>query len=117
HVVAVIAHERGQVEGDGEPLAAVREKIFVALVGFLRRGEARELAHGPHFAAVSAGVYAAGVRRLAGIIQVVVVAPVGGKVGLGVEATDRHAGNGGETRIAVRVEVDARGRADGLLGR
>src|SRR5205823_4278884 len=42
------------------------EEVMVAAVGLLRRGEARELAHGPELAAVHVGVDAAGVRELAG---------------------------------------------------
>ncbi len=115
-MIAVVAHQRRQIERDGEALTAVRQQIFVALVGLLGRGEAGELAHGPHLAAIAGGVNAARVRRLAGIVQILVVAPVFGKIGLRIETANGHAGNGGEAGVAVLVEIDASGLANGLLG-
>ena len=94
----------------------MREQILVALVGLLGRGEAGELAHGPHLAAIAGGVNAARVRRLAGIVEVLVVLPVFGKIGGRVEAANRHAGDGGVAGVAVLVKIDAGGRADRLLG-
>ncbi len=67
--------------------------------------------------AVAGGVNASRVRRLAGIAEVLVVAEIRRQVGLGVEAADRHSGNGGEAGVAVLVEVGAGGRADRLFGR
>jgi hypothetical protein len=87
-------------------VAAVREEVLVALIGFLGRSKARELAHGPHLAAIAAGVNAARVRRLTGVVQILVIAPVGGQIGLRVQAADRHARDGTEAGIAMFVEVD-----------
>src|SRR5271165_6109594 len=115
-MVAVVAHQRGQIEGDRESMAAVLQQIFIPLVGFLGRGEARELAHGPHLAAIARGMNAARKRRLARIVQILFVRPVGGKIGGRIQAANRQAGDGGEPRVAVLVEVDACGRADGLFG-
>ena len=67
HVVAVVAHERRQIEGNGQSAAAVSQQILVALVRFFRRSEAGELAHGPQLAAIAGGMNAAGERRLAGV--------------------------------------------------
>ena len=116
-MVGVVAHERGQIEGDRKSAAAVLEQIFVALVGLLGRGEARELPHGEKLAAISGGVNAARVGRLAGIAKILLFAPVLGEIGLRVETANGHAGNGGEARVAVLVEIHAGRRADGTLGR
>ena len=51
-VVGVVAHQRRQIEGDREAGLALFEQIVIAAVGFLRRGEAGELAHGPELAAI-----------------------------------------------------------------
>ena len=115
-VVGVVAHQGGQIEGDGQPGAAVGEQVLVALVGFLRRSEAGELAHGVQLAAIAGGVNAAGVRRLAGIAEIGVVFPVFGQVGLGVKAANGVAGDGGVAGVAMLVEIGAGGRANGLLG-
>ena len=116
-MVGVVAHQRGQIEGDGESAAAMLQQIFVALVGLLGRGEAGELPHGEKLAAISGGVNAARVGWLAGIAEIVLFAPILGQIGLRVEAANGHAGNRGEARMAVLVEIYARGRADGSLGR
>ena len=68
-MIGVIAHQRGQVECDGKAAAAVLEQIFVALVGFLGRGESGELPHGVELAAISGGVNAAREWRLRREIQ------------------------------------------------
>ena len=107
----------GRSNATDKPAAAVLEQILVALVGFLRRGEAGELAHGPELAAIAGGVNAAREGRLAGIAEILVVAPVLGQIGLRVEPANRHAGDRGEARVAVLVEIDAGGRADRALGR
>ena len=115
-VIGVVAHQRGQIEGDREPAAAVFEQIFVALVGFFGRGEAGEHAHRPELAAVAGRMNAARVGRLAGIAEVLIVVPVGGQIGLGVEAADRDVRDGAEAGVAVLVEVGAGGSADRLFG-
>src|SRR5436305_1028199 len=91
------------------------EQILVAAVGFLGRGEARELAHGIKLAAISGRVDAAGKRRLAGVAEKILFAPIGWQIGGRVEAANRHAGNCGEARVPVLVEVHARWCADGSL--
>src|SRR5262249_35065532 len=109
------AHERGQVEGYGQPAATVGQQILVALVGLLRRGKPGELAHGPQLAPVAAGMDAARVGWLAGIVQVLLDVPVLGEVGLGIETTHRLAAERGKAGVAVLVEIDAAGRADRLF--
>ena len=115
-MVAVVAHQRGQIEGDRQSAAAVRQQIFVALVGLLRRGEAGELAHGPHLAAIAGGVNAARVRRLAGIVQVLFVLPVCGKIGGRVQPANRHAGDGGEARVPCSSRLMPVGAPIGFSG-
>jgi hypothetical protein len=115
-VIGIVAHERGQIEGDREPAAAVLEKIFVALVGFFRRGEAGEHAHRPELAAVAGCVNAARVGRLARVAEILIVIPVGGEIGLGVEAADRDVRDGAETGAAVFVEVGAARSANRFFG-
>ena len=116
-MVGVVAHERGQVKGDGKSAAAMFEQIFVALVSLFGRREARELAHGEKLAAISGGVNAAREGRLAGIAEIIFFAPVFGQIGLRVEAANRHAGDCGEARVVVIVEIHAGGGADRPLGR
>ena len=65
-VARVVAHQRGQVERHRESSLSLRQQVVVAAVGFLGRGEARELAHGPESAAVHVGVDAASEREFAG---------------------------------------------------
>ena len=115
-MIGVVAHQRGQIEGDRESAAAMFEKIFVALVGFFGRGEAGEHAHRPELAAVAGRVNAARVGRLAGIAEVLIVVPVGGKIGLRVETANRGVRDRAEAGVAVLVEVGAGGRADGFFG-
>ena len=88
-MVGVVAHERGQIEGNGEAAAAVFEEIFVALVRFFGRGEAGEHTHRPKLAAVAGRVNAARVGRLARIPEVLLVIPIGGEISLGVKAANR----------------------------
>ena len=59
--VAVVAHQRGEIEGGGEARLPVGEQELEALVGLLRRPEAGEHAHGPEATAVHGGLNAAGV--------------------------------------------------------
>ncbi len=66
-------------------------------------------------AAIAAGMNAARKRRLAGIAKILLVIPVFGKIGGGVEPADRDAGNGGEPRLPMLVKIDAAGRADRLF--
>src|SRR5580704_17522646 len=92
------------------------EQILVALVGLFGRRESGELPHGVELAAISRSVNAAGERRRAGISEIFFLAPVLGEVGLGVEAANRDAGNGGEARVPVFVEIHSGGCANRLLG-
>ena len=87
-MIGVVAHQRGQVEGHRESAAAVLQQILVTLVGFLRRSKAGEHAHGPELAAIAGRVNAAGVGRLAGIAEILVVVPS--------RREDRPACRGGE---------------------
>src|ERR1700757_1114511 len=111
-MIGVVAHQGGEVERDGQPAAAVLEQIFVALVGLLRRSEAGELPHRIKLAAISRSMNPACERRLAGISEISFFAPVGGKIGLRVEASNGHTGDCREARAAVLVDIHARRRAD-----
>ena len=62
-VVGVVAHQGGEIEGDGETRGSVPEQELVAPVGLVRRPESGELAHRPQLAAVSRGMDAAGERK------------------------------------------------------
>ena len=64
-MVGVVAHQRRQVECHGEPGLALLQQIVIAAIGFFRRGEAGELAHGPEPAAIHVAMNAARVRKLA----------------------------------------------------
>ena len=65
HVVGVVAHQRRHVERGRQPGLPVVEQVAEALVGLLRRPEARELPHRPQPPAVHARVHAARERILA----------------------------------------------------
>jgi hypothetical protein len=62
-------------------------------------------------------VNAASERRNAGISQILFLAPVLGEIGLRVEAANGDAGNRGEARVSVLIEIYAGGRANRPLGR
>src|SRR5208283_1154849 len=80
------------------------------------RSEAGEHTHRPKLAAVASRVNAACVRRLAGVAEVLVVVPVGGKISLRVETADRRIRNGAEAGVAVLVEVSAGRSAKRFFG-
>jgi len=100
-----------------ESAAAVFQKILVALVGFLGRGEAGKHAHRPQLASVASRVNAARVRRLTRIAKILLVVPVDGQIGLGVEASDGRIRDRAEASMAVLVEVGAGGSANRFFGR
>ena len=75
-VIGVVAHQSGQIEGDGKPTPTMFQKIFVTLVGLLRGSKAGKLPHGKKLPPIAGGVNAARVRRLAGIAEVLFVVPV-----------------------------------------
>src|SRR5579862_505773 len=81
------------------------QQVFVSLVGFLRRSESGELAHGIELAAVAGGMNAARIGRLARIAEIGLVIPILGKIGLGIQAPNGNAGNGGEPGMAVVIDV------------
>ena len=70
-MVRVVADLGWQVEGDAQPCYALGQQIPVAPVGFLRRGEARVLPHGPRPASVHRGLTATRERELTGSADVV----------------------------------------------
>src|ERR1700690_2123459 len=111
-MVGVVAHKRGQIEGNRKPSTPVFEQIFVALIGFLGRGKAGKLAHSKKLAAISGGVNATREGRLAGIAEILVIVPVLGKIRPGVHAADGYARNCGEARMPVLVEIGTRWRTD-----
>src|SRR5437764_7536179 len=92
------------------------QQVLVTLVGFFRRSEAGELAHGEKFAAITGSVNAARVGWLTGVVEIRIVIPVFRQIGLRVEAPHRSQRNSGEASVTVLVDVDARGLADRLLG-
>ncbi len=100
-MIGVVAHERGQIEGDGEAGLALREQITKALIGVFGGAEAGELAHGPEAAAIHGGMNAAGVRRLARVAEIFLGRPIR-EIGGSVEALDRIVGDGGELFRALR---------------
>src|SRR5262249_26841313 len=55
------------------------------------------------------------VRRLSGKAEVLVCAPVLGKISLRVETADRHSGDGRESGAGVFVELHPGSRSDWLL--
>ena len=69
--VGVVAHQRGQVEGDAQAGLPLVEQILEAAVGLLGGAEAGEHAHRPQLAAVQRGMDAARVGILAGQAEVV----------------------------------------------
>ena len=74
-MVGVVAHQRREVEGDGESGLPVREQELVALVRLARAAEAGELAHRPELAAIAGGMDAARVRIRARHAEVRLRAP------------------------------------------
>src|SRR2546422_11313210 len=69
-MVAVVAHERRQVKGDGKARLALLQEIVEPPVGVFGGGEAGELAHGPDFSPVHRRVDAAREGILARVAQV-----------------------------------------------
>src|SRR3989442_13394740 len=106
-MVAVIAHERGQVKGDGKARLALLQEIVEPPVGVFGGGEAGELAHGPDFSPVHRRVDAAREGVLARVAQVAVVIKTG-KIGWRVKALDGYAGHGGERCLALRGLLERR---------
>src|SRR5262249_33969932 len=83
----------------------------------LWRSEAGKLAHGKKLATISAGMNAARERRLAGVAEILFVAPIFREIGVGVEPTNWDAGNRREAAAIGLIPIDAGRRADGLFGR
>src|SRR5262249_58972412 len=98
-VVAVEAHEGGQVEGGAQTGLALFEQELETLVGLPGRAEAGELPHGPQPAAVHGGVDAAGVRVLAGEAEFRVGVKAVEAFG-GVQGVDGDPANGGGRLLA-----------------
>ena len=65
-VIRVVAHLRGQIEGDAQPAHALRQQVAVPRIRFGGGAEARVLPHRPEAAAVHRGLEAAGVGIEAG---------------------------------------------------
>jgi hypothetical protein len=118
-VVGVVAHQRGQIEGDGKTAAPLLQQILVALIGFFRRGKAGKLAHRPQLAAIACGVNAAGIRGLSRMAEVLfgVLVPICGEIGGGIEPLDRNAGDGGEAGGAIGIAIGTGIGSDGPLRR
>src|SRR4051794_28284072 len=64
-MVGVIAHQGGEIEGDGEAGLALAEEIMEAAIGFFRRRKTGELPHGPQAPAIHGFVNTAGVGEFA----------------------------------------------------
>src|SRR5438876_6508669 len=93
------------------------QQVLVARVGLFRGGKAGKLAHSPKFAAIASSMDASGVRGLSGIAKILVVVPILRQISLGIKAPDRHAADGCKLRVAMLIEIDAGGPANGLLRR
>ena len=72
-VVGIQADLGGQIECHRKPGSAVRQQVFVTLVGFLGVAHAGVLAHGPEPAAIHGGLDAAGKGIVAGIADLVIL--------------------------------------------
>ena len=92
-VVAVQAHQRGQVEGRAQSGLSLADQEFESLVGLPRGAETGELPHRPQPPAIHRGMHAAGVGILARKAQIGFVVPAFEVVGR-VERIDRHAADG-----------------------
>jgi hypothetical protein len=68
-VVGIQSDLRGEIEGDGEAVNALRQEIAVALIRLDGGAEARVLPRGPEAAAVHRGIDAAGKRGLARVTE------------------------------------------------
>ena len=68
-MIAVVPHERWEVECDREARLAVGEQILVALVRLFRGGEAGELPHGPQAGPVHRGIRTTCERKAPGDAQ------------------------------------------------
>ena len=122
-VVGVISHERGQIERDGKAGLALREQIAEALRWYLRAVPNPANCRMVHSRSrYIVGVNAARVRRLAGKAEVALRVPTR-EIGLGVQAANRVAGNGGEIGVTSGVfrsvgarvfSSHSRSAADGL---
>ena len=99
--VGVVAHQRGQVEGDGQAGLPLLEQVLEARVRLLGGAEAGEHAHRPQFAAVQRRVDAARVGIFAGQAQVFSVIQICHIQG-GVQAVDRLGRGGDELLLALR---------------
>ncbi len=69
-MIAVVAHQRGQIEGYRKSGLSLFQQVVVAEIGFFRRGKTGELAHGPQLAAVHRLVNSAGVGERAGLLKI-----------------------------------------------
>jgi hypothetical protein len=101
-MVGVVAHERGHVEGGGQPGLPVVEQVAEALVGLLAGAEAGELAHGPQPPAIHGGVDSARERKLTRPSdRVVLTADAGGQILVRVELAHGLAGERAKRARAV----------------
>ncbi len=100
-MVAVVSHQRGQVEGDGKARLALLQQIVQALVGVLGATKSGKLTHRPNLAAIHHGVNATRVGILARVGQVVGVVEFG-KVRRGIKLVDGHTRKGGEFLLPLR---------------
>src|SRR5690606_1046771 len=98
--VAVVAHERGHVEGRAEAGLPVAEKVFESSVSVFGGAEAGELAHSPEAAPVHSAVYAACVGKLTGVAYFGFGVETSEIAGVG-ERRHVHAGYGGEIGVAL----------------
>jgi hypothetical protein len=106
-MIGIVAHERWQIEGHGESAATLGQQVLIALIGLFRGCKAGELPHGPEPAAVAAGMDAARLGRLTGIIQVLFIIPVFRQIGLGIKPADGNAADCGKAGVPILIKVDA----------
>src|SRR5579863_8014142 len=100
-MIAVVTHQRRQIESDGETCLALLEQIVKAAVGFLRSPKAAELPHGPDSLAIHCLVDAASEGVLAGIAKIALVVKFC-EIGGSIEAFNGNSGGRGEDGLPFR---------------
>ena len=92
------------------------EQVFVALVGFFRRGEPGKLPHGEKLAAITGSVNTPRIGRLTGISEILVVIPIRGQIAFGIEPPHWNSRDGGKPGMSVLINIHASRRANWFFG-
>jgi len=106
--IRVVAHLRGQVEGDRQPRLALLEQVAEALVGLARGREAGVLTHGPQPAAVHRRLDTTRIGVLTGEAEGLVGRQIG-RVGGVVDVSDLDIGRGGEALAPLAAALERLG--------